>query len=146
MRDARLVARHHRQRHARQEGGVSDKPKAPALEPQHWRYIQLRLLGATNQEAAQELGVERQTTHRWGTIPEVREELALLIRDNTESAARLLRASVTKAAKKIVALTDSEDEGIALRAATTILERVPETQADVLLAEVPSTGDPWGGE
>lgn len=124
---------------------MTDKPK-PSLEPQHWRYIQLRLLGATNAEAAEELNVERQTTYRWGQIPAVQEELARLVQDATESAVRLLKANVTKAAKKVVALTDSEDEGIALRAAQAVLERIPAMPEDVPLKEVPSTGDPWDGE
>lgn len=104
---------------------MADKPKPPTLEPQHWRYIQLRLLGATNAEAAEELNVERQTTYRWGQMPAVQEELTRLVQDATESAVRLLKANVTKAAKKIVALTDSEDDGIALRAAQAVLDHVP---------------------
>lgn len=109
---------------------MADKPKPPSLEPQHWRYIQLRLLGATNAEAAEELGVERQTTYRWGLIPQVQDELSRLVQDATESATRLLKANVTKAAKRIVALTESEDEGIALRACQAVLENVPRVNQD----------------
>jgi len=120
--------------------------KGPALEPAHWRYIQLRALGATNPDAAEELGIDRMTAYRWGQIPEVRVELAKLLQDATESGMRLLRHSVTKAARKVLELTDSPDENIALRAASLILERIPTTADDLPLREVPSTGDPWEGE
>lgn len=116
-----------------------------ALEPQHWRYIQLRLLGATNPEAATELNIDDATAWRWGQIAEVREELARLQTDASESAMRRLRSALSRAAKRVLELTDSEDDNVALRACALILERMPEVADEFQPArEVASTGDPWG--
>ena len=120
--------------------------KAAELEPQHWRYIQLRLLGATNPEAAAELGIDGATAWRWGQIPEVRDELAKLQADAIESTGRILKAGLAKAARRVAELVDSIDENVALRAATWTLERMPVAVDDVPLKPIASTGDPWDGE
>lgn len=118
----------------------------PSLEPAHWRYIQLRLLGATNPEAAKELNIDGATAWRWGQMPQVKDELSKLQADAIESTARIVRAGLARAARRVNELVDSPDENVALRAATWVLERVPEPPAETVLAEVASTGNPWDAE
>lgn len=120
--------------------------KRGELEPQHWRYIQLRLMGNTNGECASELHVDQATCWRWGQNPLVRDELAKLQADACESSVRIVKAGLQRAARKVVDLVDSEDENVALRAATFLLERQAPVAEDIPLREVASTGDPWDGE
>lgn len=104
---------------------MADKPKPPSLEPQHHRYIQLRLLGYTNPEAATELHIDAATAWRWGQMPQVSEELSKLQGDATESVARLLRNAGIKAAKTQTELLDCEDPRVRLQASIEILKRQP---------------------
>jgi hypothetical protein len=123
---------------------VTDKPKAPTLEPQHWRYIQARLMGATNAEAGESLGVDRATCYRWGEIPAVADELQALQRDATESALRHLKELYRKASRRLGVLLESENEAVALGAVREVLSRLPEPQEGPRLTEVAATnGDPW---
>ncbi len=118
--------------------------KTGGLEPQHWRYIQARVMGATNAEAAESLGVDRATAYRWGEIPEVAAELAQLQQDATESALRHIKELYRKATARLGTLLESENEGVALGACREILARLPEPQEAPRLTEVPATtGDPW---
>lgn len=117
--------------------------KGPALEPQHWRYIQLRLLGMTNAECAVELQIDPATAWRWGCIPAVKDELAKLQQDAVESTHRILKSGLAKAARKVGELVDSDDENVALKAACWTLERMPAVAEDLALNEAPTTGDPW---
>lgn len=123
---------------------MADKPKPPSLEPQHWRYIQARLMGATNAEAGASLGVDRATAYRWGEIPAVADELQALQQDATESALRHLKELYRKASRRLERLIESENEAVALGAVREVLSRLPEPQEAPRLSEVaPTTGDPW---
>lgn len=126
---------------------MAREPKQPELEPQHWRYIQLRLEGYTNADAAASLGIDRGTAWRWGQMQLVKDELDTLQRDATETCLRHLKELRRKATRRLNELLESENEAVALGAVREVLSRLPEMPPDVPeLSEVPSTGNPWDGE
>ena len=106
----------------------------------------MRLAGAKQTEIAKALEVEDSTVCRWLQIPEVKQAIAETAQDAIAAGGTLLRVTYSEAVQTLRQLLLSEDEGVRLRAAAEILDRVPLPMEDVALREVPGTGNPWDGE
>jgi transposase-like protein len=78
--------------------------------------------GGTLQEAAEQAGIGETTLKRWlAECLELRDRVRELRRGLTERAAGVLAEAMTTAARTLVRLCGSEDEGIQLKAAEALL-------------------------
>ena len=107
--------------------------KAPQLVPLNDREIRAARMeaeGVVMREIANAVGIHRKTLYRWRDKP----AYVAFVRDlraDAQRAARLtLEAGATEAARKILQLVRSNDDRVALAAATTLLDRTghPKTE------------------
>lgn len=120
---------------------------AKGLDPKHVRCVALRVAGHKQKEIARALEVDEATISRWLQLPEVKQTIAETAADAIAAGGTLLKASYSDAVATLLKLmAESDDEGIRLKAATEVLNRVPAPVEDVPLHEIPSTGNPWDGE
>ena len=115
--------------------------KVPQLVPLNDREIRAARMeaeGVVMREIASAVGVHRKTLYRWRDKP----AYVAFVRDlraDTQRAARLtLEAGATEAARKILQLVRSDDDRIALAAATTLLDRTghPKTERREILQAI----------
>jgi hypothetical protein len=91
------------------------------LTPKQVRMVEALAGGASITEAADVVGVARQTVHRWITLPAVVEAIAEVQAESRARAVRRLSAALDRAAARVVDLADSaEDESVRLRAAMAV--------------------------
>jgi len=91
------------------------------LTPKQARMVEALAGGASITEAADVVGVARQTVHRWITLPAVVEALEEVQAEARARAVRRLSAALDRAAARVVDLADAaEDEGVRLRAAMAV--------------------------
>lgn len=100
------------------------------LEPRHVRCVTLRLAGYKQTEIAKALEVDDGTISRWLQLPEVKQAIAETAADAIAAGGTLLRVTYSEAVQTLRRLLESEDEGVRLRAASEILDRVPLPQDD----------------
>ena len=107
--------------------------KVPQLVPLNDREIRAARMeaeGVVMREIANAVGIHRKTLYRWRDKP----AYVAFVRDlraDAQRAARLtLEAGATEAARKILQLVRSNDDRVALAAATTLLDRTghPKTE------------------
>jgi len=109
------------------------REKVPQLVPLNDREIRAARMeaeGVVMREIANTVGIHRKTLYRWRDKP----AYVAFVRDlraDAQRAARLtLEAGATEAARKILELVRSDDDRVALAAATTLLDRTghPKTE------------------
>lgn len=88
------------------------------------RAFWMALDGVSDVEIGKELGVDRATVWRWRQLDAWRSAWSA-VRSWRQNAARaVLEAGAEAAAKRVVKLVDSDDEAIALRASSDVLDRI----------------------
>ena len=92
------------------------------LTPQQERAVDLLASGKTVTDAAEALGVARQTVSEWlNHSTDFQETLAKIRQQHTQEALAFLRSCVSDAVQKLRDLLNSTNEGVAYRAATSLL-------------------------
>lgn len=110
-----------------QDATPCDKPELRPLTPKQLQAAQLVAVGNSDEEIANVHGACRSTVHRWRTLSplfqaEVNRHRAVM----ADKISDKLRDSVLKAVDTVTQLmTNSEDEGIKLKAASMLLGLVP---------------------
>jgi len=102
------------------------------LGPQHHAAIRLRAGGASPEEIAEELGVQRETVYVWFSDPLVKVVLDKQIRLINERFAERLAAAANRALTELEDVAMKAAQGaptfdVKLRALTAILDRCPAT-------------------
>jgi transposase-like protein len=72
--------------------------------------------------AARQAGVHRSSYYRWLELPAFRVEVGRIRRHQFEEALDLLNAGQAKAVARLLEALDSKDQGIRLRAATSVVQ------------------------
>jgi len=85
------------------------------------RVITALVTGASIEEAADQVKVNRASVHRWLRKPDFRDALDLARKDAIRLAFSKLDQAVSEAADKLISLTKSSVESISLRACELIL-------------------------
>ena len=93
------------------------------LTPKQTRAATLEAMGHTTDEIAATMGVHRATVFRWRKCKVYRGLVASTIEAGNRLARRQLEAASLDATARLVALLDSGDDRVRLRAALAILDR-----------------------
>lgn len=98
-------------------------PRLRRLNATHERALRLRLLGATTEAIAREVGRSPARVRDWYRDPLFHSEYLRLQAELQADLDARLRAQAARAAERLVALLDSGDERVALAAARDVLDR-----------------------
>ena len=94
-----------------------------ALSKRKKEALELDLLGYTGLQIAEEIGVTNTTLSKWRNEVEYKEEFEKRMQANIDRATKKLKASTKMAIEKLVELTQSSNERIALSAVNSLLDR-----------------------
>jgi len=93
------------------------------LSDRQARAATLEAMGHTTAQIADLMGVHRATLFRWRKDAAYRARVASILEDSQRAARAVLESASIQAAQRLQGLLSSEDDRVALRAATTILDR-----------------------
>lgn len=98
----------------------------------------LEASGMIMREISVEVGVSRRQLYRWRDVPAYAVFVRQLKEDTARAARHTLESGARKAAARILSLVDSDDEKVALAAATTLLDRTghPKTERREILQAI----------
>ena len=94
-----------------------------ALSNRKKQALELDLSGYTGTQIAEEIGCTNATLSKWRNEPEYKEEFEKRMNENIDKATKKLKAYTKIAIEKLVELTQSENERIALTAINSLLDR-----------------------
>jgi len=98
-----------------------------AISPRQLRAVQAIAESASISAAADQCGTNRATLHRWLRLPEFREALDEIQRDQRARAVRRLSSALERSAQTVIHLSDhATDEAIRLRAAMAVPQMLRE--------------------
>ena len=94
------------------------------LQPNHARFVELRLVGDTFDAIGAKLGVDRSTCFRWAQRADVRAALAEAQAEGRTVAAGILYGHAPRAAEVLGEALADADASVRVRAAGQVLDRI----------------------